>query len=246
MNRVVTAEMLDNLPPADLRAVQSRRDLRRINFWMGNARRIRRSLLALFPREPPSRVAEIGSGDGSMFLGLARAVHRAWPSVEVTLIDRQPAISPDVIAEFKALGWRPSVITADVFEAIESSSPFDAISANLFLHHFQKNDLIRLLRQIAQKTKNFAACEPRRSKLGLLGQRLLWLIGCNEVTRNDAAISVRAGFRGAEISSLWPAEGWTLREESAPPFSHLFIARKCLEASRPAPLRHARIYSPIN
>jgi hypothetical protein len=47
------------------------------------------------------------------------------------------------------------------------------------------------------------------------------------VTRHDAAISVRAGFSGGELSSAWPvAPGWSLMERSAPPFSHLFVARR--------------------
>jgi hypothetical protein len=53
------------------------------------------------------------------------------------------------------------------------------------------------------------------------------LIGCNDVTRHDAAISVRAGFRDGELSACWPiAAGWTLTEKRAPPFSHLFVARR--------------------
>jgi hypothetical protein len=52
------------------------------------------------------------------------------------------------------------------------------------------------------------------------------LIGCNAVTRHDAAASVRAGFAGRELSALWPARpGWRLREGRAGLFSHLFVAR---------------------
>jgi hypothetical protein len=37
---------------------------------------------------------------------------------------------------------------------------------------------------------------------------------------------VRAGFRGDELSRLWPAGEWTLREEKRGGFSHLFSARR--------------------
>ncbi len=36
MKRRVTGELLDELPPADPRAVRSREDLLRVNGWMGN------------------------------------------------------------------------------------------------------------------------------------------------------------------------------------------------------------------
>jgi hypothetical protein len=71
----------------------------------------------------------------------------------------------------------------------------------------------------------FVACEPRRSALALGASRLVGLIGCNEVTRYDAPISVRAGFAGRELSGLWPAGGaWQLREGARGLFSHCFVA----------------------
>ena len=72
-----------------------------------------------------------------------------------------------------------------------------------------------------------SACEPRRSRFALRASRLLGLIGCNDVTRHDAAASVRAGFAGRELSALWPDEaGWQIDERPAAPFSHLFVARR--------------------
>jgi hypothetical protein len=36
VKRLVQPEILDTLPPDDPRALRSRRDLRRVNAWMGN------------------------------------------------------------------------------------------------------------------------------------------------------------------------------------------------------------------
>jgi hypothetical protein len=53
------------------------------------------------------------------------------------------------------------------------------------------------------------------------------LIGCNGVTRHDADVSVRAGFRARELTDLWPAAGdWHLREAPCGLFSHNFLASK--------------------
>jgi hypothetical protein len=98
----------------------------------------------------------------------------------------------------------------------------------LFLHHFETPRLKALLAIISQRTGLFIALEPRRAKWPLFCSRLLWAIGCNSVTRHDAVASVRAGFAGRELTSLWPEKsGWQLTEQSAGPFSHLFVARKC-------------------
>ena len=102
----------------------------------------------------------------------------------------------------------------------------DLITANLFLHHFEPERLSVLLDGIARATEAFVACEPERGLSGLIGSRLLWAIGCNDVSRHDAITSVRAGFRDAELSALWPKGRWALAENAAFPFSHCFVARR--------------------
>jgi hypothetical protein len=53
------------------------------------------------------------------------------------------------------------------------------------------------------------------------------MIGCNDVTRHDAIVSVRAGFKNRELSELWPAGGaWILHEHAYGLFSHYFVARR--------------------
>jgi hypothetical protein len=125
-----------------------------------------------------------------------------------------------------ALGWHASIAASDVFDFLAlPGAPFDAIFVNLFLHHFDDAALARLLALVAAHGRVLVACEPRRSRFALAGSRLLWALGCNDVTRHDALASVRAGFTGGEITALWPERhGWRLVERAAPPFSHLFVA----------------------
>jgi hypothetical protein len=142
------------------------------------------------------------------------------PDVEVTLVDR--AMMPETI------GWNATAVAAEVHDFLARPGiDFDAIVANLFLHHFDDKALGRLLRLASQRAPLFIACEPRRSRVALQASRLLGALGCNDVTRHDAAVSVRAGFAGHELSSLWPqAGGWRLTERPARPFGHLFVARR--------------------
>lgn len=57
----------------------------------------------------------------------------------------------------------------------------------------------------------------------------------NAVTRADAVLSVRAGFRGAELQALWPAATarWSLAETRAGLFSHCFVASRLAATSVP-------------
>ena len=290
MNRIVQPELLDTLPPADPRAVRSRRDLCRINSWMRNPAIMAGALqnqlngcsgsrqTAAFlpdvgasgslPRAAKSvlHITELGAGDGDFLLRTAwRLAAHGVPSplppngadrlkpelqtvrVRATLLDRQGLVTPQTLALFAALGWRAETVVADAFAwannrehrlpageltGHESTSRQDAgvpgiVIANLFLHHFEDGRLKELLGAIAAQARCFVALEPRRASWPLFCCRLIWLIGCNSVTRHDAVVSVRAGFSGEELSALWPdKQQWQLTERRAGPFSHLFVARR--------------------
>lgn len=224
--RRLETELLDILPADDPAAVRSRRDLKLLNAVMLHpammARRMRR--LAIIP---PKRIVELGAGDGSLMLRLARRLARHWPGVATVLVDQQAIVPAATRASVAELGWRQEQVAQDVFAYLTTAKPADIVIANLFLHHFEPGQLTEIFARSAALAPLFIALEPRRSMLPLLGSRLIWLLGCNHVSRHDAAASVRAGFRGRELSALWlDAKGWSLQEGPAA-LSHSFTAQKC-------------------
>jgi hypothetical protein len=222
--RRVEAEWLDELPAHDPRAQRSRRDLTRINALMGNARIVAREIERELPAGFAS-IAEIGAGSGTFLARLAGKCTRR--DVVAHLVDCQDVVAPGARAALQSRGWMAKAQKRDAFEWLAETPPLDIIVANLFLHHFEPARLAAMLALVATRTRVFIACEPRRSAFALAGARLLGAIGCNDVSRHDAVVSVRAGFSGAEISSLWPAPGqWTLRESPRAPFSHIFVAAR--------------------
>jgi hypothetical protein len=232
MNRQVQPEILDTLTPADPRAIHSRRDLRRINAVMRNHSIMARMLEKNWSGSAPKTITELGAGDGEFLLRVAQKLNSppassrpAFLDVDATLLDLQPNVSAKTLEAFNKLGWRASVSVTDVFKWPPNRS--DVVVANLFLHHFADAKLAELLHLISQRTELFIALEPRRAAWPLFCSRLLWAIGCNEVTRHDAVVSVRAGFCGHELSALWPDKNkWELSERAVGAFSHLFVARK--------------------
>ncbi len=227
MPRRVEPELLDALPPDDPRAVRSRNDLRRINRLMRSQGVLGGALDGIVRGMASVRLVELGAGDGTLLLRLARSRSKRWPKVQLGLLDMQPVVRAETLNGFREQGWEAHVIGTDVFDWFAKSGPGDApiVLANLFVHHFNGTRLQSLLNGIAACAQAFVCCEPRRSRLALTGSRLLGLIGCNDVTRHDAVLSVRAGFNGNELSALWPnRSAWTLHESMAAPFGHRFIA----------------------
>ena len=227
MKRLVQPELLDGLSPSNPRAIRSRRDLSRINVWMQSAAIMAEALGKHSTVVAPSELVEIGAGDGKFLLSVAKKTSPRWPGTKVTLLDLQPVVASATLADFAALGWHAEILATDIFDWTTEAAPGGIIIANLFLHHFTDAQLAELLRLIAKRTNLFIALEPRRARWPLFCSRLLWSIGCNDVTRHDAVVSVRAGFSGGELSALWPDKNnWQLTEHAVGAFSHLFIARK--------------------
>jgi hypothetical protein len=197
--RIVEPEILDHLPHDDPAARRSRLDLRRINFLMGNERWILRTM-ERFPDAATSRVCELGAGDG----GLAAKIRRRFPNTRVTACD----LTPRPAGLDAAIDWR----CGDIFQ--QPPPPGGVLVANLFLHHFEGDDL-RRLGKICEGFDMLIFNEPNRSRMAaVLGTLLHPFV--NHVTRHDMQASIRAGFRGGETARLLdldPAR-WRIEETS--------------------------------
>lgn len=234
--RRVQAELLDDLGADDPLAVRSRRDLRRVHLVLRTRARLVRALPELVPApERPLRVLELGAGDGLLLLGVARAIRSGWPPVELTLLDRVALVTGGTVAAFARCGWTAHSSVMDVRDWARAAgdcrpaaaSRWDVVVANLFLHHFEGDELTGLLASIAARCEHFIALEPRRGWRALAGSHLVGLLGGNAVTRTDAVLSVHAGFRDRELTTLWPGPAqWAVCEEAAGAFGHCFRATR--------------------
>ena len=242
--RVVLPEVLDGLTADDRAAQRSRRDLQRVHHAMGTRALLLRALRELpgmrtrSASSAPLRVLELGAGDGSLMLGVARSLQGQWPAVALTLLDRLPLLTATTVADYALTGWTATAEVDDALEwaaradaerfAPQATPPWDLVVANLFLHHFQSAELAVLLAAVARSSEHFVACEPRRAWLAWVGSHLVGALGANAVTREDAVLSVHAGFRDHELRAHWPAStpGWNLSETAAGLFSHCFVASR--------------------
>jgi hypothetical protein len=229
MERRLEPELLDELPPADPGAVRSRKDLQRVNAWMGNASSMARALRSALGERQLLSVVELGGGDGTFLLRVGQHLRENWHDVSATVLDKQNLLAKETIQAFEKIGWRVEALTSDIFDWLRQpgSARAQVMLANLFLHHFSEAQLAQLFQHAKKRTELFIAIEPARSALPLVFSRLLWAIGCNRVTRHDAVVSVRAGFRSQELSRLWGEDkDWLLHEHSAGLFGQLFIAKR--------------------
>lgn len=181
VNRLVAPEILDELDPADKRAVRSRRDLRLVNWFMRGESWIVRELKKM---QGVRRVVDLGAGDGS----LGAAIIEELPDLEVTCVDLVPRP--------KNLDDRITWWSGDVFD-YERYDETTVVVANLFLHHLVSSELQKLGAKI-HGVRGVLAAEPYRGGVSLMMSRCL-LPFVNDVTRHDMMVSIRAGFRQGEL-----------------------------------------------
>ena len=197
--RVVIPELLDHLPADDPEARRSRRDLRRINFLMGNERWVCRTV-SKFAAAANRGIVELGAGDGILCNKLATR----FPRARVSAYDLVPA--PELNPRIE---WQQG----DVFK-MPAPDPGGILVANLFLHHFEGAALTALGRWIGD-FEVLVINEPDRARVPHLLGGLLhpWI---NRVTRHDMHVSIDAGFAAGEILEMLglDPQAWQFRESS--------------------------------
>jgi hypothetical protein len=197
--RSVVPELLDALPHEDPAALRSRDELHFINHFMGNHRWI--CLILQEQDLQNKRILELGAGDGSLArLALSTGVAQA---AQWSALDLAPA----------PIDWPHEAVwhQGDLF-ALPVLPDAEIIAANLFLHHFENDQLQNLGARLPEGCRLLIACEPARRRLhSLQGHLLSALVDLSPVTHHDMLVSIRAGFLGDELSQALGLQGWQTR-----------------------------------
>jgi hypothetical protein len=206
MERVIEPEIIDGMDPDHPMAVRSRRDLRMINFVMGNERWIRTQVRA--HRASASKgIVELGAGGGELLESLEKY---------------GPVTGYDLVPKPKRLSERVSWEQGDLWERADGILG-GVLVANLFLHHLEAGEL-RRLGEIAERFEVLIFVEPLRTNDALwMGERLLPVVG--EATRHDMMVSIRAGFVDGELPKLLGlSDRWKVSERSTWRGGHRVLA----------------------
>lgn len=201
MLRVVEPEIIDQLPADHPDVIRSRIDLKVINFLMGNERWIARQI-ARFEGSRRKGVLEIGAGEGTLLARLAKK----YPDIPLIACDLapRPAGLPDRIA------WDQR----DVFESLASATG-GILAANLFLHHFENEDLPHF-RPYMAKFDVICINEPYRTPQTIMDAKFM-LPFVGTATKHDMIVSIKAGFLPGELPERLGLDSskWKVREETS-------------------------------
>ncbi len=148
-------------------------------------------------------VLDVGCGDAFLLRSLARLAHR--DSIELKLVGCD--ISPVALqlARKHATEEHVSLETVE-FDVLSADllMPADVVISSLFMHHFETDQVIRILQKMNLAARRGVVIEDlRRTRLGYA---LCWL-GTRTLTRSpvvhtDGLLSVAAAFSDNEFSNL--------------------------------------------
>ena len=187
--RAIRPELLDEAPEAE--AVQSLRDLVRINCRLGGHSILLGMLSRLVGRTDAFTFLDVGSGSGDA-AALVRANYAA-----------AGAISLDRDFFHVSQGGGPR-ICGDAFTLPFPNGAVDLVHCSLFLHHFTDDQAVALLGEFRRVARRFVLVSDLERRLVPWGfiPATRWLFHWHPLTLHDAPVSVAAAFRADEMVAL--------------------------------------------
>jgi len=191
--RATEPEQLDvGVPEAEV--VRSLADLRFVNRWLGGRRSLFPAVDALLSGVRAPTLLDVGCGSADLAAALAIRHPDLRPvGLDVKLLHLRlaPASLARVVADVRALPF--------------GARSFDVVTASLFLHHFDSQDVPGLLRSLFELSRRgLVVNDLRRAHVPLLFGRLVfpWLFRAR-VSVEDGLVSIRRGFTERELRGLF-------------------------------------------
>ena len=194
--RATEAKLLDlGVPEAEVR--RSLGDLRFVNRWLAGRGAL---LQAVRPHlRGGGRLLDVGCGsaDQPAFLKRHCPGHVVAVGVDVKLLHLQ-----DVPADVCA-------VVADVRDLPFADRSFDVVTASHFLHHFEDDQIPPLLSGLYRLARGAVVVNDlHRHAVPLLFGRVLFpILFRSPVSVSDGLLSIRRGFRPAELRAAFDAAG---------------------------------------
>jgi 2-polyprenyl-3-methyl-5-hydroxy-6-metoxy-1,4-benzoquinol methylase len=204
-SRVCEPEIIDQ-PHLDVNHHRhALRGLERINAWSGSVRLFWPALRALALRQAPRpvRVLDVGSGGGDVLRKLRRRASRAGLPMILEGCDLSAAAVAFAQERAAAAGADIRFFVADALQQ-DLPGDYDAVVCSLFLHHFNDEQAVIVLRRMAAASRGLVLVNDlRRCFAGwFLAHTAGRLLTTSPVVHVDGPRSVAAAWTRAEILAL--------------------------------------------
>jgi len=210
--RATAPELMDDLSITDERLETALDELRLVSRWLGGTSVSLSALASVLPPGLPARVLDVGTGGADVPAAAVRWGARNNREVHVEGLD----VNPVTLAH--AAAWldrtlppdlRPRVTlqTGDAHALPYDDGTFDVAHAALFLHHFEDDAAVEVLREMGRVARVVVVNDLHRHVLAYGGIRALALLSHSAMFKHDGPLSVLRGFTREELTRLTEAAG---------------------------------------
>ncbi len=203
-------ELMDDCALTGPEVRQALREIGHVNRFLGGSA----STLALLAprlegRRSPLRILDIGTGGGDIPVAIARHARRAGAPVQITAVD----LGRDACRHARHLARdypEIEICRGDVFRLPFAPRSFDLAHCAMFLHHFTQDEIVRILHVLSALVREAILINDlHRHALAYHSIRALTrLLSASRLVRNDAPLSVRRGFRAADLDDILARSGF--------------------------------------
>ena len=206
-------ELLDAPHHDRAELAQSLDQVAEVNRLLGGTRAMLRTLDRLAPPAASVDVLDVGTGSADIPLAIDHWARRRSLAVRITATDIHPQMR-DIAAERTRAVDAIHIEAANALDLPYDTASFDFVLLSLTLHHFERDDQIRALREAARCARHAVIVnELERCLPNLAGARLLahtrWR--GNRLTRHDGPLSVMRAFTKPELAGIAITAGLGVR-----------------------------------
>lgn len=197
------AELMDDLNCSGEVIDQTLRELEVINKWLGGNHVTIDGIEKLAGKTPKLRIADIGCGGGDMLKLIAKWGRNKKLDLDLIGIDANPNIinfAKKNCAEFDEIRFE----TIDIFSEEFKNQEYDIITATLFTHHFESDELMKFYKQWSLQSRlGIVINDLHRHWFAYYSIKWITrLFSKSPMVKNDAPVSVMRSFLKKELIEL--------------------------------------------
>ena len=203
--RIYVEELLDAGEGTDDDVARNLSDLRRINRFLGGTKVVLGALSSFAQNGEVKQLSllDVGTGSADIPSEVIRWCAQRGINAMVSALDiseRNLRIARTRLGVSRDI----HLIRADSLKLPFAERSFDYVTASLFLHHFQDEDVVRLLSDFARVARRAVIVNDLvRNMVPYYFARLSGrILATSFLTRNDGPVSVLRGFTAEEMKGL--------------------------------------------